>query len=132
MFPLPHLNYIFVTKIPRMLILYFTFFKNKDNSFEWHCCHLSYNWHHIMFFCSLRTFPIVSSRLRFLLVSWPLFVPLTVLNILSLNNYLSFFSPKKSSIFWENSENSFLGTKFVLQKRNVRRIRWQKWIYFFL
>ncbi len=27
-----HPNYVFVTKIPRMLIKYFTFLKNKDNS----------------------------------------------------------------------------------------------------
>ncbi len=32
MFPRSHRNYVFVTKIPRMLILYFTFLKNKDNS----------------------------------------------------------------------------------------------------
>ncbi len=32
MFPRSHLNYVFVTKIPRTLILYFTFLKNKDNS----------------------------------------------------------------------------------------------------
>ncbi len=32
MFPCSHPNYVFVTKIPRMLILYFTFLKNKDNS----------------------------------------------------------------------------------------------------
>ncbi len=32
MFPRSHPNYVFVTKIPRMLILYFTFLKNKDNS----------------------------------------------------------------------------------------------------
>ncbi len=31
-FPRSHPNYVFVTKIPRMLILYFTFLKNKDNS----------------------------------------------------------------------------------------------------
>ncbi len=32
MFPRSHPNYVFVTKIPRMLILYFTFLKNNDNS----------------------------------------------------------------------------------------------------
>ncbi len=32
MFPHSHPNYVFVTKILRMLILYFTFLKNKDNS----------------------------------------------------------------------------------------------------
>ncbi len=32
MFPRSHANYVFVTKIPRMLILYFTFLKNDDNS----------------------------------------------------------------------------------------------------
>ncbi len=31
-FPHSHPYYVFVTKIPRMLILYFTFLKNKDNS----------------------------------------------------------------------------------------------------
>ncbi len=32
MFPGSHSNYVFVTKIPRLLILYFTFLKNNDNS----------------------------------------------------------------------------------------------------
>ncbi len=31
-FPRSHPDYVFVTKIPRMLILYITFLKNKDNS----------------------------------------------------------------------------------------------------
>ncbi len=38
MFPGSHPNYVFVTKIPRMLILYFTFLKNNDNT-KRHCCH---------------------------------------------------------------------------------------------
>ncbi len=32
MFPFSHPNYVSRTKIPRMLILYFTFLKNKNNS----------------------------------------------------------------------------------------------------
>ncbi len=31
-FPRSHPNYVFVTKILKMLILYFTFLKNNDNS----------------------------------------------------------------------------------------------------
>ncbi len=32
MFPSSHPNYVFVNKIPRMLILFFTLLKDKDNS----------------------------------------------------------------------------------------------------
>ncbi len=40
MFPRSHSNYVFVTKIPRMLILYFTFLKKQGKlSFKRHCCH---------------------------------------------------------------------------------------------
>ncbi len=85
MFPHLHPNYVFVTKIPRMLILYFTFLKNNDNSSSNDTVVIESALY--VFFCSVWMFLIVSGRWCFLFTEnkplsifapWPIFVPFTL------------------------------------------------------
>ncbi len=104
-----HPDYIFVTKIPRMLILYFTFLKNDDNSssndvvviesalyvFFLFCLNVSY--------CFWQIVVLIFTKNKRLLifVPWPIVVPFTLhlYQVLIYHNLLIIFTVLEFLLF---------------------------------